>query len=745
MMGTATYTDDVKLPGMLHAVFVRAGVAHGVITRIDTSEARSAPGVVGAFTGEDLGPARHAGGRAPGRPAPASMDRPVLAYDRVRFLGEPIAVVVAQTRAQAVDAAELVQVDVDPLGVVVDPVAAGEDGAPPAVPRARQQRRVRGAGRRRRARRRRGHRARALRQPARRRGAAGARRGLAAPDVQTGGLTLWIPCQAPHRLRAAIARTLGLEVDAVRVIAPAVGGGFGARIPAYPEHVVAGALARTLDRPVRYVESRWETMVSMQHGRDAGPGRRDRRAGATARSPGSKVRVLANCGAYPHHALPMPVLTGLMSCGVYAIPKVDFAVPLRGDQHHADRCLPRRRPAGGHRAGRARDRHGRRRARARPRRRAPAATSSRPTTSRTARSPAPTTTPASTGARSTACSSWRATSGLCAEQSERRERGDVRQLGVGISSVRRVDRLRRRARHVRGRHRRPGHRAQRHRARTARATSPRGRSSSRARLGVAPEDVTIVQSDTRLVARGLARWARARCRSAAAPSSTPRARCSTRRKKIAAHELEASEDDIEVVPGQGPRRRRLAGHGALLGAARRAGGGPAGGDRAGPRTPRTTSRPRTRRSRSARTSRSSRSTSRPATCELIRHISVDDAGRITNPMLVEGQVHGGIAQGVAQALLEEISYDESGNCLTRLAGELHDAQRGRPAVVSRPCARRRRPIATRSARRASARRARSARRPRCRTRSSTRSRTLGVTHVDMPAHPERVWRAIQAA
>ena len=146
---------------------------------------------------------------------------------------------------------------------------------------------------------------------------------LAAPDPDTGGLVVWSPSQAPFAAQKAIAGALGLEPAQVRVIVPSVGGGFGARIATYPEQIVVAALARRLERPVRYVESRWESMVAMQHGRaqlqevELGA----RRDGTLT---GLKVSVLADCGAYPADATVMPWLTGRMASGVYRIPRIEF-------------------------------------------------------------------------------------------------------------------------------------------------------------------------------------------------------------------------------------------------------------------------------------------------------------------------------------------------------------------------------------------------------------------------------------
>ena len=229
----------------LRALGVRARDAS---TGIDTSAAAAAPGVVGVYTAADLD-LQPFGPRPAGRP-PEAMRRPVMATDVVRFVGELVAVVVAETRAHAVDAAELVEVDYDPLDVV--------DRHRPR--RSTTTRRscstsgnlaAEGPVRRGRAGRRRGRRRRALRQPAARRRADGAERRLAAPDPERRRRRSCSgrPARAPHahRDRSRVARARA--PSKLRVISPATGGGFGARIARYPEQVVVVALARELGGP----------------------------------------------------------------------------------------------------------------------------------------------------------------------------------------------------------------------------------------------------------------------------------------------------------------------------------------------------------------------------------------------------------------------------------------------------------------------------------------------------------------
>ena len=245
-------------------MFVRSQLAHARIGSIDMDEARRMPGVAGVFTAADL-----PGLRMPSiEDLPDALRRPLLATDVVRFVGEPIAVVLAATRAQAIDAAEIVSVDHDPLPVVTDSGRALDAEAPLLFPDhgsnlvavIRQVSHddalqgadvvVRGRFRNQRV----------APVPLEVNG------GLAVPE--DGGLTLWLPCQTTHLSRSAIAEAIGVEEAEIRVRTAAVGGGFGAKIPAYAEQAVVAAFALRLGVPVRYVETRSESFVAMTHGRD---------------------------------------------------------------------------------------------------------------------------------------------------------------------------------------------------------------------------------------------------------------------------------------------------------------------------------------------------------------------------------------------------------------------------------------------------------------------------------------------
>ena len=255
--GRGTYTDDVKLPGTQHAVFVRSPLAHARIRSIDTAAARALPGVRAVFTGKDLADGGvnpiPVGWLLPGLKTP---DFRAIAVDEVRHAGEAVAVVVAESAAIARDAAELVRVDYEELPVVVDAVAALRPGAPQvhlSAPdnrcfhweigdKARTEAALRGAAK--------VVRTRLVNQ----RLIANAiepRASLASYQPATDELTLWVTSQNPHVHRLIMgAFVLGLPEQRFRVIAPDVGGGFGSKIFVYPEEVAVAWLARKLGVPV---------------------------------------------------------------------------------------------------------------------------------------------------------------------------------------------------------------------------------------------------------------------------------------------------------------------------------------------------------------------------------------------------------------------------------------------------------------------------------------------------------------
>jgi len=727
--GERRYTDDIQRPGALHAAFVRSPFAHAAIKSIDMQEAAAAPGVAGVYTAADLALAP-----MPGGSVREAMRRPVLAAVRVRFAGEIVAVVVADTRERAVDATDLVFVDYEPLDVVIDPERALADGAPAlfedgnlaASGSAGSGSALDGAevvveGR-----------------FVNQRVAAvpmepGA--GLAAPDPEReGAYVLWTPSQGAHGHRDAIAAALQLDPERLRVITPATGGGFGARIAAYPEAVLTVALARELGRPVRFVEARSETMTAMQHGR--AQRQRVQVAGTRdGRLTGLRVRVIADGGAYPGDATDMPNLTGMMACGVYDIPKVDYAYEL---------VVTNTTPIGAYRGA------GRPEATALVERAIDmfaAEIGMDPAEMRRrnfiADFPHETVTGASydSGDYRAALDAVLEAAGyeaLRADQAARRKRGDTVQLGIGLCSYVEwtgfgsefasceideggvVTVLSGTSAHGQG-----------HETTYAQLVS--------GALGVALEDVRIVQSDTAKVARGTGTAGSRSLQIGGSAVHNATGDVLEQGRRLAARELEADAQDIVVHPGHG---LGVAGSpGTAIAWGRLAAVAAAEGERLAAATdfePDDSTYPF-----GAHLAVVEVDTETGAT-RLVRHVTVDDAGTIANPMIVEGQVHGGIAQGVAQALFEEIAFDEDGNNLTGTlvsyamptAADLPTFETQRTQTPTP-----RNPLGAKGIGEAG-------------TIGSTPAvwnavidalSHFGVRHVDMPASPMRVWRAIAEA
>ena len=293
--GAGDYTADLPVDGAYHAAFVRSPIAHGTITGIETDEARGLPGVVAVYTYEDIGLAPRQG--LPGV-VPEAMARPHLATGKVRFVGDIVAVVVAESAAQAQDAAESVVPEIDPLPAAIgmeesladgaascstlgsNLVAAGGtgavegvfDGADTVVRGTFHNQRVAGVPM----------------EP---------NACVARPGEPDGGVTMWLATQAPHGAQAALAGDLGLDPSQVRVIAPRVGGGFGPKAFEYLEWTLVARAALLLGHPVRWTETRSENLLSMVHGRAQV---QHVELGVTkGKIVGLRGHVLGDAGAYP--------------------------------------------------------------------------------------------------------------------------------------------------------------------------------------------------------------------------------------------------------------------------------------------------------------------------------------------------------------------------------------------------------------------------------------------------------------
>lgn len=317
LTGRGQYVDDLRLAGMVTMIYVRSQVAHARILSIDVETARAMPGVLGVWTAADLP-------ELPNVRSVPTMERPCLAKDTVRFVGEPVAVVVATERALAVDAAETVIVDYDPLPVLTTIQEAMAEGAAPIIP---------------------GQASNVVMEMPLTEDDAQAELDAAphvsklhivnqrlAPvpiepigcvgDWSANGITLWGTVQAPHPIRNELCVMFGLSQQQLRVVAPDVGGAFGAKATFYPEYILTLELSRRVGRPVKFVETRSESMVAMTHGRaqtqDLALAYDD-----DGKIQALQVKIIQDCGGWPDvTGSGLPILTSFMSGGCYKIPKI---------------------------------------------------------------------------------------------------------------------------------------------------------------------------------------------------------------------------------------------------------------------------------------------------------------------------------------------------------------------------------------------------------------------------------------
>jgi carbon-monoxide dehydrogenase large subunit len=735
LTGEAGFMADIVVPGMLHAVFVRSYAAHGELRGVDVTGAKHCPGVVAAYAAGDLGlPDIPEWPRADGPPR-AVLARPCLARHRVRYVGEPVAVVVADSAAAAVDAAEQVVVDIEPLPAVVDPMEAMERSAPvlfeafgsnvvleahlepeggsalagaDVVARARfVNNRV----------------APVPMEP----------NGILARPAPGGRLDCLVSCQAPFAVRAGIARALGRDDASVRVRTPAVGGGFGAKGGVYPEHLVIAAVADRLGAPVRHVETRSENLVAMSHGRGqvqeiAVGARRD---GTVV---GVEARTVTDVGAYCWRGA-IPFRTSrLMATGPYRI--VRLSLTSLGVVTNTTPIGPYRgagRPEAAAMLERAMDVLAdelgmdpievRRRNLLRP-------------------DELPRQTP--TGASYDSGDYVRALEhvaeladleGLRAEQEARRAAGGPRQLGIGVSTFVEISGA-----------------GSEYGAvtlgadgdvvlTTGAAPHGQGHETTLAQIvaevfGIAVDRVEVVHSDTDRVARGTGTFGSRTGQLAGSAARRAADAVVELARRQAADMLEAAPEDIVVVAEglavAGVPARAVT-WGALAAASpdgelraeddfgQEDGTYPFGAHLALVEVDTETGK-----------------------VTLERLVAVDDCGTVVNPMIVAGQVHGGLAQGAAQALYEEVRFDATGNPLTATladygmpsAAELPSFELGETVTPSP-----RNPLGMKGIGESGSVGATGA----VQNAVVDALRPYGVRHVDMPLTPERVWRAIQAA
>ncbi|HEV8561178.1 MAG TPA: xanthine dehydrogenase family protein molybdopterin-binding subunit [Actinophytocola sp.] len=690
--GRTRWTDNITLPGMLHMAILRSPLAHAKITKIDTSRAKEMPGVVAVYTATDLDP-EGVINLPVGWPVTPDMKhprRPVLAADTVHFAGEGVAIVVARDNYVAHDALEAIDIDYDELPVVLDMEAALAEGAPLVHPeletnrnalwifdsgeagtgasieqaiseaessddgivvkrRFRQQRLIP-----------------AFMEPR-----------STVVDPTAAQLTIWSSTQVPHIVKTMTALTLGLPEHKLRVIAPDVGGGFGGKISGLlPEEAATILVAQKLGRPVKWTESRSECMVTAHHGRDqiqdiTISARRD---GTVT---GLKVELLADMGAYLGLVTPgVPLLGAFMYNAIYKFPAYHFACTnVFTNKTLTDAYRGAGRPEATFAVERIMDELA-------------VELGMDPLEIREKNwikhEEFPFTTVCGliydSGNYEAATAKAMELFGydaLRAEQKQRRESGDPVQLGIGISTFtemcgiapsRVLGALNFGAggwEHASIRMLPTG------KVEVVTGTSPHGQGHVTAwsqivadQLGVPFEDVEVIHGDTQSSHKGLDTYGSRSLAIGGIAIVKAAEKVVTKARRIAAHLMECSEDDLDWSPGaftvKGTDKSMSIQEIAL--ATFFAHNYPEGSepnlDSQATFDPDNFSFPHGTHLCAAEVD------TETGRVRLRSYVCVDDVGVVVNPLIVEGQVHGGLAQGIAQALFEEAVHDESGQLTT---------------------------------------------------------------------------------
>ncbi|MBS3940069.1 MAG: xanthine dehydrogenase family protein [Actinobacteria bacterium] len=761
--GRTRWTDNVQLPGLLHVALVRSPMAHARVTDVDVSAALEQPGVVAAYTGADL--VEHWSGGLPcAWPVTEDMRSPVhlpIATDEVRHVGDAVAVVVARTRYQAADATEFVVVDYEPLPVVTDMEAALADGADLAdstldsnecftwpmvngdidaafdgaahvvtrrfvnqrlIPTAIEPRAV-----------------------------------VCAPPRDQREFTMWSATQIPHILRLMLALTCGVPEHELRVIAPDVGGGFGSKLNVYAEEAICLVLAKLLDQPVKWTESRTEGYVATIHGRDQVQDL-SIALDEDGRIRGLKAKLLADMGAYLQLVTPgVPLLGAFMFNAIYKMDALSFECTgvftnktptdaYRGaGRPEATYAIERLIDEAAHEIGmepfELRERNW----------------------IKHEEFPYETIAGITYDSGNYEAATARAKEmfdydGLRAEQARRRESGDKVQLGIGISTFTEMCGLAPSRvlgslsygaggwEHASVRMLATG------KVEVVTGTSPHGQGHVTAwsqiaaqALGVPYEDVEVRHGDTAVAHKGMDTYG---SRSLVVGGYAVQVACDkvvAKAKRVAAHMLEASEDDLEFdrgtfsVRGSPDASRTIQDVALAVFAAHDYPEDMEPSlDSDATVDPENFSYPHGTHLAAVEVD------TETGMVHLRDYVAVDDVGKVINPQIVEGQVHGGLAQGIAQALFEEAVYDAEGNLVT---GSLVDYYV--PSAADLPTFRTDRtetpatsnPLGVKGVGEAGT----IASTPAIMNAVVDALRPMGINDVPMPASPRNVWETIQSA
>jgi len=761
LTGRGRFTDDIQLPGTVYAVFVRSPYAHARIKNVDVSKALQA-GALAALSGKDL---EGKVGPVPCAWVITNADIKVpkyrpLAVDKVRYVGDPVAVVVAETPEKAHDCAKLVEVEYEPLPAVVNQEEAVKEGAPllyDDVPRniaftwkieggdlekafkeadiVVEQRLVN-----------------QRLQPT----AIETRGVLASYDPATETITVWITSQNPHIHRFLLSVMTGIPEHRIRVIATDVGGGFGSKIHVYGAEAVITYLAKMLGKPVKWMETRWENYTATIHGRD-----HIQYVKLAAKKDGKilglDVKSYANLGAYLSTAAPgIPTwLFGLMLSGPYKIPAIRCeVVGVLTNTAPVDAYRGAGRPEATYLLERMVDILARR-------------LGMDPADVRRVnfieKEAFPYQTPVvvmyDSGDYLTAFNKALERIGY---QEFRRQQQELRRagrlLGIGISSYVEICGLGP-SRAVRS----TGFGLGLWESATVRVHpsgkvtvytggNPHGQGEETTfaqivadRLGVPFEDVEVIHGDTGMIPFGMGTYGSRTTPVAGGAIAQACNKIIEKGRKIAAHMLEISERDVDYTPGvysvRGlPEKRVTIQQVALAAYAAGAGELPEGLEPGLESTtfydPENFTFPFGTHVCTVEVD--------PETFQvkILRYVAVDDCGRRINPMIVEGQIHGGIVQGIAQALMEHAVYDQNGNLLTATLNdyavptsfEVPDIETDETVTPSPH-----NPLGVKGVGETGT----IAATPAVVNAVIDALSHLGIEHIDMPLTPSRIWEAVQ--
>jgi aerobic carbon-monoxide dehydrogenase large subunit len=754
--GQTNWTDNIQLPGMLHVAFVRSPFAHAKILSVDVSAARQAPGVIAAFSGADFADEQGSLPCAwPVTPDIVIPPHPPMATEEVRYVGEAVACVVARDRYAAADALAAVEVEYEPLPPVLDIRIALDDNSPkvhdtgnksfefvfaqgdldtafrdaPVVIERnyRQQRLI---------------------------PAAMEPRAVVCSCVGD-QFTLWSATQIPHVLRVMLALVLGIPEQNIRVIAPDVGGGFGSKLQVTAEEVLALLIARKLGKPVKWTESRSEGNMTVHHGRDQWQRIRIA-AERDGKLRGLSVDLLADMGAYLMLVTPgVPVLGAFMFNAIYKMDAYSFrCTGVFTTKMPTDAYRGAGRPEATFAIERIMDELA-------------AELGIEPLELRERNwikhDEFPYTTVSGltydSGNYEAATARAKELFGydeLRAEQRRRRESGDPVQLGIGISTFTEMcglapSRVLGSLAYGAGGWEQASIRMlPTGKVEVVTGSSAHGQGHETAwsqivadQLGVPFDDIRVLHGDTQVSPKGMDTYG---SRSLAVGGMALVSACDKvieKARVIAAALLEAPPEDLEFSGGA---FRSRSGSGAAktiqeialeaFAAHNLPEGVEPSIDADATYDPDNFSFPHGTHLCATEVD------TETGFVKIRSYVAVDDVGVVVNPLIVDGQVHGGIAQGIAQALYEEAVYDDEGNLVTStLADYLVPAAPDLPSYVTDRTESR---AANRLGVKGVGEAGTIASTPAVVNAIVDALRPLGIRDITMPCTPERVWRAIQA-